>query len=247
MSSFIRVARLSGLPGLGSFWRQYMARVDPFCLPVSAIRRDLWLRRHNSDLDVLWEVFGKHECDVALQDEPRFIIDGGAYAGYTTACFAHRYPDARIVAIEPDPDNFKLLSRNCAPYQNVSLVNKALWHTPEKLALANSTSQSWSIRARVPQAHETGPVQGVTIPDLMRQFDFRAIDILKLDIEGAETSIFSHKNNSWLGRVNVIIIETHGKDCEDAVFKATAPHGYTVSRKGEKKIFARSPRAFAKM
>jgi FkbM family methyltransferase len=245
--TFIRIAKLCGLQGMGRFWLQYMTRADPFSLPISEIRRDLWLRRHNSDLDVLWEVFGERECDITLPGtaEPRFIIDGGAYAGYTTAYFAHRYPNARIVAIEPDPGNFNLLRKNCAPCENVTLINSALWSSSANLTLANSTPQSWSVRVREPQSHETGPVRGVTIPDLLQRFGVTAIDILKLDIEGAECEIFSNENDGWLERVHAIIIETHGKSCEDAVAKSTATHGFIATRKGEKKVLVKPPRDLA--
>jgi FkbM family methyltransferase len=233
--------RLGGAGGLAVFLSQYLQGVNPIKVRVKEMEDRLLARRHNSDLDVLWEVFGEHECDVSLPYlSPRFIIDGGAYAGYTTAYFAKRYPEARIAAIEPDPDNFSLLRRNCARYDNVTLVNGGIWPCAGTLVLANTTSQSWSVRLREAQGQETGSVKSVTISGLMKQFGFDRVDILKLDIEGAEEGIFSQGNDEWLGKVNAIIIETHGNKCEETVLKAIARHGFAMSRKGEKKIFVKS-------
>ena len=238
---FFRMFRLGGTGGLAVFFSQYLRGADPIKVRVKEMAVRFLARRHNSDLDVLWEVFGEHECDISLPGRsPRFIIDGGAYAGYTTAYFAHRYPEARIAAIEPDPDNFNLLKLNCGRYDTVTLIQGGLWPSAGNLVLANSTSQSWSVRVREARAQETGSVEGVTIPGLMKRTGFDQVDILKLDIEGAEEGLFSHETDEWLGSVNAIIIETHGKKCEETVLKAVSKHGFIMSRKGEKKIFIKS-------
>ena len=57
-----------------------------------------------------------------------FIIDAGAHIGLSTLYFKMLYPSSRIIAIEPHPENFKILEKNI--YENqiegVTLVQAAL-------------------------------------------------------------------------------------------------------------------------
>jgi hypothetical protein len=57
------------------------------------------------------------------------------------------------------------------------------------------------------QHHKGSDVPAVTVPDLMAEFGLEEIDILKLDIEGAESVIFQTQDQSWLGKVRCIIFE----------------------------------------
>ena len=40
------------------------------------------------------------------------VLHAGAYTGFTTVLFKLLFPNATIVALEPDPGNFKALQRN---------------------------------------------------------------------------------------------------------------------------------------
>ena len=57
----------------------------------------------------------------------RFILDGGAHCGYATLQLAHRYPQAKIVAVEADPVNYAQLVRNTAHVPNIVAVHAAIW------------------------------------------------------------------------------------------------------------------------
>ena len=84
------------------------------------------LRARTSDLFVYDAVLVQKQYQCDLPFEPRVIIDAGAHIGLTSAYFADMYPNARIVAIEPEPENFRLLERNIAPYKNVRTIRAAL-------------------------------------------------------------------------------------------------------------------------
>jgi len=51
-------------------------------------------------------------------------------------------------------------------------------------------------------------VKALTVNDLLDNYGLERIDILKIDIEGAEKEVFSN-SSSWLGKVDAIIIELH--------------------------------------
>ncbi len=70
------------------------------------------------------------------------------------------------------------------------------------------------------------------------------IDILKLDIEGAEAELFCANYENWLGKTNVIIIELHDRireGCSEALYKATAHHNFQkVERQEHVILFKKS-------
>jgi hypothetical protein len=51
-------------------------------------------------------------------------------------------------------------------------------------------------------------VDGITLLEIIKNFDLKNIDILKIDIEGAEKEVFSD-TSQWIEKVNSIIIELH--------------------------------------
>jgi hypothetical protein len=59
------------------------------------------------------------------------------------------------------------------------------------------------------------------------------VDLLKVDIERAELSVFWRSAASWLHKVRNICIELHGKDCEDVFFDALKDFDYELGRSGE--------------
>ncbi|NJO02692.1 MAG: FkbM family methyltransferase [Bacteroidia bacterium] len=65
----------------------------------------------------------------ARQPKP-YIIDGGANIGLSVLYFKQLYPQAHVVAFEPDPSLFEILQNNIHSFdlQEVTLVRKALWH-----------------------------------------------------------------------------------------------------------------------
>jgi hypothetical protein len=77
---------------------------------------------------------------------------------------------------------------------------------------------------------------------LLDQAGFHHVDILKIDIEGAELEVFSNGAEEWLSRVNLIIIETHDRfrpGSEEAVRKAVHPMFDELTPSGESLFFRR--------
>jgi hypothetical protein len=85
-------------------------------LRLRAIGGDaLWIRNAGSDHKALYDAFFFHYQDPPADcRSPALILDLGANIGTTMVYFAHRYPAARIVGVEMDPDNARLCRRNIA-------------------------------------------------------------------------------------------------------------------------------------
>jgi FkbM family methyltransferase len=168
------------------------------------------LRLRTSDLcaykDVL--VCKDKQYDPGMPDfSPKIIVDAGANIGMASICFARRYPLATIIAIEPEPSNFTALLRNISPYSSITPVEAALWKEDGEVGLGTSYAHPKGAF----QVVDSGPtrVRAVTIRTLMRENGINLIDLLKLDIEGAEKEVFEACD--WIETVRVIAIELHDR------------------------------------
>jgi FkbM family methyltransferase len=163
-------------------------------------------RREGSDRASFEHVFGgAYELDVPT--EPKLIVDLGANAGYASVFFALRYPSARVVAVEPVPDNAKLVRKNVSRIGRVDVVEAAAWPRTVRLTLVDPGKGYWGMRVAEDPA---GAIAVVTVPDLLERAGADRIDILKVDIEGAEEQLFS-ENTGWLERVGLLVVELHDR------------------------------------
>ena len=72
------------------------------------------------------QVFLDNEYDFRAVERPQVIVDAGANIGLASILFANRYPQAKILAIEPEHDNFNLLADNVRSYDNIVPLQAAL-------------------------------------------------------------------------------------------------------------------------
>ena len=91
-------------------------------LKVKGVDHPLRMRTgKSSDRGVLRQIFTNREYESVQLTNPLTIIDLGANVGYSSAYFLSRYAEAKVISIEPDPSNFRLLQQNLAPYATRSL------------------------------------------------------------------------------------------------------------------------------
>jgi hypothetical protein len=67
----------------------------------------------------------------------------------------------------------------------------------------------------------------------MARAGFTRIDLLKIDIEGAEVDLLLKNADRWLPLVRNLSIELHGPECEAALERALAPYTYQRQTLGE--------------
>jgi FkbM family methyltransferase len=152
------------------------------------------------------------------------LIDAGAYIGDTTAYFLSRFPQLQAIAVEPNPESLELARRNLAPYENrVTLLPVALaaTETPVRIAGTETGAQISS------QGVE---VEATTIVKLLDGLPNGRASIVKMDIEGAEREVFAASPETWLPRIDHIIVETHGPDIARDVLAALGRNGWRAVR-----------------
>lgn len=241
-------------------------------LHVPGIHDPLWVRKGTSDENTVQDVLVRKEYRLRLARTPSTIVDAGANIGCASIFFAHEYPDARIIAIEPDTDNYEILAENVRPYRNISVVHAALWPSDAILEVVDPGLGHWGIRVRLPAAgaalepyqkadgrrrsrsvrdilrrigmswrrsparvteHLYGHVPGISLPEIMRRFSVSFIDLLKVDIEGAEYALFAGPL-PWLSVVGAIVMEVHNfSEHDDPAAVIAALGDFTVEMKYE--------------
>lgn len=166
------------------------------------------LRLHTSDTMVFHCVFVAEEYRFGLpSSSPRVIVDAGANIGLSAIFYAQRFPQARIIAVEAQQSNYELMCANVRRYPNIFPLHGALWGTDGSIALGTEMLRGASGHWGYTVNPVPGPIRAYTIPSLMQAFQLEHIDLLKIDIEGAEQEVF--ETCDWQDRVASVVIELH--------------------------------------
>ena len=241
-STLVRFIRKLGfLKGIEIYYKAKYGRGE-FTFNVPGLRAPIVLRARTSDRLTFSKIFVDQEYAIDLNFEPCLIIDGGANVGYASIFFAHRYPHASIVAVEPEPQNFRLLERNTSAYPKVHRLNKGLWCRDTYLAIEDPTAEADAFRVRETDRPDN-TIAATTIDTILREAGTDTLDVLKLDVEGAEKELFSDPGSEhWLRHTNVVIIELHDRfkpGCSHAFEQAVAKHPFRRIEAGENLILIR--------
>jgi FkbM family methyltransferase len=194
----------------------------------------LLCRPRTSDLKVFRQIFVDREYRCLDHvDNVELIVDCGANVGYSAAYLLTKFPNAQLIAIEPDPDNFKILERNLARYgDRVRAIQSAVWSRPVGLTLDSETQGSemeWGRKVRPVVDGEKPTLNAIDIGSVLADSCHDSISILKVDIEGAEMSVFGENYERWLPRVDNIVIELHGDQCKKVFDQALESQEFMVS------------------
>lgn len=191
----------------------------------------VWLRTNSSDFVVYRDIFFNKQYDVHPSEEPEVIVDAGANIGLATLFFANKFPKARIIAIEPEPENFSILKKNAEQYPNVTCMNKAVWYKKTKLNIQNSEEGSWAFSVTSAEQATDGSIEAITFDEIINLSESGKLDMVKIDIEGAEKELFSNFSPRWASKIKTLIVETHDRvkpGCTKALFDCLRDIDYDV-------------------
>ncbi len=213
---------------------------------LADVPHKIYARMDTSDPYVLNDIFQRREYQLPeLSFAPRFIIDCGANSGYASIWFANVYPRARIIAIEPEKSNFEILEYNIRSYPQIQSIQSGIWNKNTNLEIRDVGRGKWGMMVTELDEPTATSFKAVTIQSILEQSGFDEIDILKIDIEGAEKEVFASGYENWLGKVKVLIIELHDRmkrGSSKSFFKAISLYDFAFSMQGENLIFIREDR-----
>lgn len=207
------------------------------------------LRLRTSDIPTFIQVFvGREYESPNLPQIANVIVDLGANIGLATVFFGLKYPAATIICVEPEDANFATMLGNIdALGDRVQKRQAAVWKTDGFINLhteseSGESLDAWGVQVsdRVDPSNKT--TQCYKLATLMDEVGIATVDILKIDIEGAELEVFSSGTDEWLPRVRLIIIETHDRfrpGSEHAVRNALQADFEELPRSGENLFFRR--------
>lgn len=165
---------------------------------------------------------------VSANDNP-MIIDCGANYGTSVLYFKHIYPKARIVAFEADPYIFSFLKQNVEQHKlkDVKIYNLALWNEETTISFISEGADGGRITDDAKKSRNAVAVQTVC---LSKYIGNSKIDMLKMDIEGAEYLVLEECADK-LKQVENIFIEYHSfegkKQKLDAILSILTKAGFT--------------------
>ncbi len=150
------------------------------------------------------EIFLKQSYNFETSDSDPIIIDCGANIGMSCLYFKRMWPKSRIVAFEADPNLFSILEKNLVEngIRDIQLMNKAVWVDGGPVMFSVEGADGGSIYG----TDNLVQVQTIRLKEFLGKF--KAVNLLKIDIEGAEDRVILDCAEQ-LDRVENIFIEYH--------------------------------------
>lgn len=166
--------------------------------------------------DIIFEHFGFNTYFFNTTKKRPVIVDIGANIGDTAIYFKWLYPNCSIYAFEPHPEAFKLLVKNVQlnKLKSIFAFNTALGNSVGKINLYssdNTYSRTSSINssAKINDSKVEKIQSSITKIDSFEVLrNIKNIDLLKIDIEGAESELFETLDNILI-KTNKVVLEYH--------------------------------------
>ena len=167
------------------------------------------------EFDALWgEIFRVKQYVFSCKTDTPFIIDCGAHIGLSILYFKRCYPRAHIIAFEPNPQTFEILTQNIKQnhLEDVQLINAAASTLDGETQLYTrcDTTTRWGdtgLKGAIvgsEQQWRAIPVKAVRLSSYIT----RPTDYIKMDIEGMEETVL-HEIEEKLPLINEIRLEFH--------------------------------------
>ena len=225
--------------------KQFSATFGFNLMNLPGISTPFACRPINADISIAHSIFSFQEYLLPkIKDfQPKLILDCGGNIGAAAVYFANKYPGVKIYSVEPERDNFKLLTFNTAFYGNIHPIKSALWDKETFIRVEDRGFGKWGFMTFETTADDPAAFRTTTVSKLLAESGFDEIDLLKIDIEGAEKEVFSAPDvDEWLPKVKVLTIELHDRmkrGCSYELFKAVSKYKWFFAFRGENLIFIR--------
>ncbi|HAC14678.1 MAG TPA: hypothetical protein DCE78_01855 [Bacteroidetes bacterium] len=158
------------------------------------------------------EIFVQEDYQIQLESEQPVIVDCGANIGFASLYFSEKYPNAKIIAFEPNPSSVMYFNKNTQGLQesgNLKLYQVALGEE-NSLSHFYTTKHAASAMGSLVFAFKGHkiPVQVKKLSEYLTVYN--RIDLVKIDIEGSEWEVTRDLISSGtIKKIDQILVEYH--------------------------------------
>ncbi|MEN0111596.1 MAG: FkbM family methyltransferase [Planctomycetota bacterium] len=217
---------------------------DHYTIWLRSPEQAVWLRHGASDFDTFRQVLLRQQYGHAAGGAVATIMDAGANVGLTSVFLLRRYPGARAIAVEPDPENLEVAQRNLETFgDRAQVIHGAIWNEAGTLNVHRGSfrdGRHWASQVSDASDDSVGLVPAFTIEELVADQGWATLDLLKMDIEGAELQVFRDGPTEFLAGTRCCMVEVHDHPCYEALVGALRPHGFRLSQHSEVTLAKRS-------
>jgi FkbM family methyltransferase len=206
----------------------------------------LYIRKNSSDSFVFQQIFIDKEYQPVVDfiESKRIkintIVDCGANIGYSTLYLSRFFPAASIISIEPDSGNMEMVKKNTEAnlLKNLIYIEKGVWHKHAWLQLRTDfrDGSNWSRSLHEVSDPTLADTEALSLPEIMQTNNLESIDLLKIDIEGAERYLFQDHNiaREFLSKTKCLAIEIHDEyNIRENIYHILTSAGFEFVESGE--------------
>lgn len=193
--------------------------------------KTIYLRTYSGDITMLYEILWQKVYSAVINKirDVHTIVDAGANIGMTSLFFNQHFPQATIYALEPDVDNFEILTENLSEEIRKGVLVPVNAAIAEKDGNAYVQKNEFAYNSLVSKDQiSDSKIRAYSMHTLLRDMMIEQIDILKIDIEGMEADVFNG-DISWLSSVQTIVMECHSPEIKNLCTQKLIIHGFNIS------------------
>jgi FkbM family methyltransferase len=199
--------------------------------------------QNSSDVAVFKQVFINEEykplIDIVSNNKLKTenIIDAGSNIGLFSLYIYYKLGDLNIIQIEPVTNNAILLEKNLKVNKIIPNIYKYGLYSEDDMNLYIDNSfrdgKDWAKSTTI--STENTELKSITINTLLHKSKIDILDILKIDIEGAERFVFESENHaSFLLKVKILALEIHDEfDIRDKIYQILINYNFFILNIGE--------------
>jgi FkbM family methyltransferase len=187
---------------LGVFYANLPDVATP--LMIRASTSDIWnLRQIFLDGDCMSEPYMYGDYGFAMP-RPRRILDLGAYCGYSAVYFANRFPEAKIVCVEPPGANFDALCVNTSVYSNIRRLAAAVWTERTTVHRSGHVLGDWGNQFAPSDCGVDDTIPAYSISDILAMNGWDHVDLVKCLLVGAQVDVLTQPQRPWADQVLLV-------------------------------------------
>lgn len=240
LTKFLNHYKVLGFSGLLLLFKRYFKKNSIIEVNLANYYHPIFLRNNTSDITVFYQIFLAESYKFNYGVVPKLIIDCGSNIGLSSVFFKNKFPEAKIISIEPEESNFEILLKNTEKYTDIHCLKSGILNKTTNLIVKPTEYGNWSFVVEEVDYKNNETIPALSISDIIKKFNISQIDVLKIDIEGSEKELFNSNYEDWLPNTKIVIIELHDglrKGASKSFFNAISKYDFHMIKKDENLIF----------